>query len=281
MKITRSNEIESQVATINKSKAELLGLIQKRLEVAQDQGEATEVWQDLLGEVGAISEAFSVSKEIVPYDEVDRRGSFFSGPFFVSKEFPVPLGKSGQMRPLVQFDMDTLSKAVGSNLGSGLLQLWYDLKTHNDLIRIIPADAVETQDLVDFQVDPLDDQSAFPLPIWMELDPVENGVEVINGLVSIGFEATSWLSVPDSQPSSDLDGQLCISMSEFERMSHGLGYDDFLVGGTLFVIQYTYSDVKMRQLLRFSEWGSSGSAEIFFQSNPDGSTDFSFWACFR
>ena len=171
----------------------------------------------------------------------------------------MPLGESGQMHPLVQFDLDVLSKAVGSNLGSGLLQLWYDLKRENELIRTIPADAVETQELLDFQVEPLDDESAFPIPVWMELDPVKNGVEVVNGLVSRGVESGRGLSDCYCQLFSEPGDRLRALLSEFERMSPRLSNDDFSVGGTLFVIQYNYSDVKMRQLLKFSDWGSSVS----------------------
>jgi hypothetical protein len=281
MKITRSADVKSQIKHANSAKRKLLRLIQKKREAAQKLGVQAEEWQNLSDELSAVSEVFSVTTKTVPYVKVNRRGCLLSGPFFVSKEFPIPIGATGQMHPLVQFDLAILSKALSDDCGSGLLQLWYDTKSQKELIRIIPMAAIETQDLLAFQVEKLSEDDAFPLPFWMELDPVKNGVQVISGLVSSGVDSGGDLFDIYCDLFADAKDLIRLLLIDFAEMTPVADAGNFSVAGTLHVIQYNYSDIKMRQLLRFSGWGSSGSAEIFFKSNKDAPPKFSFSSCVR
>jgi len=281
MKITRSADVKAQIKLANNAKKKLLSLIKKKIEAVQKTTSQTEEWQNLSDELSAVSEVFSVTTKAVPYAKVNRRGCLLSGPFFVSKEFPVPVGVSGEMYPLVQFDLATLSKALGDDCGFGLLQLWYDLKAEKELIRVIPEGVIETQAMIEFRVNPLSGDDAFPLPFWIELDPVKNGVPVINALVSYGVECSSDLPDIYCHLFTDAKDPLRALLTEFGPIAPWSNAGNFKVGGTLSAIQYNFSDIKMRQLLRFADWGSSGSAEVFFRSQKGNSPEFSFWSCVR
>jgi hypothetical protein len=281
MKITRPTKIKQQVELANNIKAELLRLVQLRLKAAQKSDEPTEELQDLKDELEAVSEVFSISKKHLPYAEADRCGSMLSGPFFVSKKFPAPVAKSGALYPIVQFDLAMLSKALQADAGCGLLQLWYDIKGNKELIRVIPADAVVPQDLIDLQVKPLDPDDSFPLPGWLERNPVQNGVEAVQGLVSCGVETHGNLADVYCEVFEGKNDWLRTLLTAFDQITLTPTCGVFSAGGTLQVIDYNHTDVKMRQLLKLSDWGSSGNAEIFFRPRKGKATEYAFWSSVR
>jgi len=281
MKITRPTKIKQQVELANNIKAELLRLVQLRLKAAQKSDEPTEELQDLQDELDSVSEVFSISKKRLAYKEVNRCGSMLSGPFFVSQKFPAPVSKSGTLHPLVQFDLDVLSKALQADAGRGLLQLWFDIKGNKELIRVIPVDAVVPQDLIDFTVKPLDPDDSFPLPFWLEPDPVENGVEVVQGMVSRGVETHGNLADVYCDVFEGKNDWLRTLLTAFSQITLSPSCGAFSAGGTLQVIDYNHTDVKKRQLLKLSDWGSSGNAEIFFRPKKGKGTEYAFWASVR
>ncbi len=92
------------------------------------------------------------------------------------------------MYPLVQLELSVLSKVVGENLGGGLFQLWYDIDAEKELLRVVPRDAVLTQGLIGFTVLRLSDDYFFPIPLWIDLNLSQNGVRVVESLVSCGVQ---------------------------------------------------------------------------------------------
>ena len=282
MQIKRLIKTQSQTDSLNRIKNELLILIQERIVSLNKLKRSTNDLKDLFEELDAVSEGFDISSTITPYEKVDRCGSMLSGPFFVSGEFPIPIVDSKEMYPLVQFDLSVLSEALRVEVGSGLLQLWYDKTSKQELIQIIPKEAMISEDLIEYKISPLNPNDSFPLPSWVELDPVTHGVHVINGLVSRGIEnqnsdfVNCYYSVFENK-----DDLLWKLLKDFEKIECKQSGGSLSVGGTLHVIQYNHTDVKMRQLIKFADWGSSGSAEIFFHSKTGQSTKYSFWSCVR
>ncbi|MDZ4238433.1 MAG: hypothetical protein U1A81_09765 [Hydrogenophaga sp.] len=283
MRITRPSSTRRQLWLANSLKAELLRLIKRRMSAAKRQDEDVEEWHELYSELNAVSEGFKVSFKTEPYAQVDRRCSMLAGPFFITPEFPAPAGASGLvMYPVVQFELSVLSTALEDTIGTGLLQLWFDIPSGQPLIRVIPQQVVESQAPVDFLVHPIDPDDAFPLPEWQEKDPVKNGVKTIRGLTSCGCQSTCDLSDTDCLVrSNEQDEWLRTLLAAFadatEASPEATGH--MVAGGTLRAIQYNHSDVQMRPLLQFADWGSSGSAEIFFRTHKNKPTEFSFWAC--
>ena len=281
MKITRTAEIRSQIELVNSSKAELLRMITERIESAKRLRKSTSELQDLYEELDAVSEHFDISANKKPYAKVNRYSNMLSGPFFVSEKYPVPVVGSKEMYPLIQLDLGDLSKALDAAIGAGLLQLWYDVSGEREFIRIIPTDELNDEELIAYQVDPLNPDDAFPLPIWMELDPVANGVNVVNEFISRGIQNKGEFVDCYFRLFENKDDLLRRSLMNFEKIGHQESGGSFAVGGTLQAIQYNHTDVKMRQLLKFTAWGSSGNAEIFFRSRNDQATEYLFRSCVR
>lgn len=281
MKITRSPETKKQISLACDLKKRIIQEIDGRLGVLEKSNAVAEDLQSLRDEIESVSEAFSVTFKTVPYAKVNRRKSMLSGPFFVSEDFPVPAGVSRAMYPLVQLELSVLSKVVGENLGGGLFQLWYDIDAEKELLRVVPRDAVLSQDLIEFTMLRLSDDYLFPIPLWMDLNPSQNGVRVVESLVSCGvqygYESTDQYRKIFSQNNDWLRTLLFVFEKATPRVSTGY----LELGGTLYVIQYGYEDVKMRKLFNLADWGSSGSADIFFRVNDSGIPEFSFWSCVR
>lgn len=280
MKITRSTKIKQQIKLANNVKAELIRIINGRLNDSRDTGDQVDEWKNLLSEVQSVSEGFSVSQKTIPYDQVDRCSSMLTGPFYVSKDFPVPLGKNAPLFPLVQLDLSIIAKALGDECGVGLLQIWFDVDSEKEFIRTISLDQIKNFEPIEFNVEALEQESSFPLPFWVEKNPVKNGVSVLQGLVSYGVQLEENLSHKyDLFEKSD--DWLATLLTIFGQITSRTVSKNFSVGGNLFSIQYNQSDVQMRQLMQLSDWGSSGSAEIFFRSNKEAPAEFAFWSCVR
>ncbi len=71
---------------------------------------------------------------------------------YTSKSLPWPQDFCGDyMQPLAQIDLVKAGQALGQNLGDGLLQVWFSVKTsenqdgRNPLLRLIPKDALTEQ----------------------------------------------------------------------------------------------------------------------------------------
>ena len=112
----------------------------------------------------AVRPRYKASLKSVSPEQLDRRGSLIGGAPFLSKEYPVPKktaaapagNKKVPMAPLLQLDLEEVSKIADEDLGDGLLQLWMrcgQWGTANDgdsEIRIIPRkDVTKTKTLLD------------------------------------------------------------------------------------------------------------------------------------
>jgi hypothetical protein len=281
MKIARSPEIKKQISLARDLKKRIIQEIDSRIEVLEKSNAVAEGLRSLRDEIESVSEAFSVNFKTVPYAKVNRRKSMLSGPFFVSKDFPVPVGVSRAMYPLVQLEMSVLSKVVGENLGGGLFQLWYDIDADKELIRVVPDGAILCQELIEFTILQLSDDYLFPIPSWMDLDPFQNGVKVVESVISCGIQCDYDMTDQYHKIFSEANDWLRTLLFVFERATPRVSTGYFELGGTLNVIQYNYEDVKMRKLFNLADWGSSGSADIFFRVNDSGISEFSFWSCVR
>lgn len=281
MKIKRSPAVQAHLQLVNSMKSELLRMVKQRIGVAKRLKKSTTELQNLYEELNAVSELFGISTKNLPYDKVDRFSSMLSGPFFVSKKYPVPVVDSREMFPVVQFDLAVLSQALEDDIGSGLFQLWFDVSSARKLIRIIPANALTTEELIDYQVLPLELDDAFPLPSWVELDPATNGVSVVQQLISRGIQPQTHFVDCYFDVFKDEDDLLIKPLMDFGEIKNKRESGECCIGGTLYGIQYNYTDVKMRQLIKLADWGSSGSAEVFFRSQKGKPTEYSFWSCVR
>jgi hypothetical protein len=70
-------------------------------------------------------------------------------------------------------------------------------------------------------------------------------------------------------------------LTAFSQITLSPSCGAFSAGGTLQVNDYNHTDVKKRQLLKLSDWGSSGNAEIFFRPKKGKGTEYAFWASVR
>lgn len=277
MKITTPTKIKKELHIHNNVRSELLRLLE--IQISNTEVDNTEDWNDIYQEILNSSEGFNVSFKRSHYEQVDRTCSMLSGPFFTSENHPAPLGKNGYtMHPIVQIDLSILSRAFNIDLGTGLLQLWFDLSTNIDVIRTISRNEIARTNTTPFNVNPVKVNEAFPLPHWLDLDPVNNGVSTIKGLTSFGLECTSDLSevAPSAAPNEWLQTLLAVY---YRLTSNNAASSNIQIGGMLQTIQYNPSEVPMRQLLRFFDWGSTGSAEIFFKTNDGSSPEFTFMYC--
>lgn len=106
-------------------------------------------------EHGGIAWRFLVDE--MPLKAVDRSKSMLKGPFFITKEYPIPKTEDGKyMIPIIQADLRDLSKLRGVPLGDGLLQVWWTWNENQ--CRVIPRKVVSELVPLPFPMD----VNAFP-----------------------------------------------------------------------------------------------------------------------
>lgn len=282
MKIKRTKEIKEQVLLANKVKSELLRLIKNEISAAELKGIDVDAWNALLTEVELVAESFDLSLKACPLQDIDRRVSMLAGPFFTSSEHPVPKAGLGVMFPVLQLELKELSAAIKEDLGDGLIQIWYDLKAQQELIRVIPAADVKEQVMTEFEWIPVAIEDAFPIPHYWNLDPVGKGVQVISGLTSKGVQTThDCFGACYFDASNDEKCWLWSLLQVFEKIAPEKFTHPIQMFGTHGVIQYSASDVKMNRLINLSDWGSTGHAQVFYKMKKGHPTEFSFWSCVR
>lgn len=280
MKIKRTKVIKEQVLLANKVKTELLRLINKEISAAESKRIDVDAWNALLIEVELVDETFDLSLKACPLQDVDRRVSMLTGPFFTSNEHPVPVAGLGVMFPVLQLELKDLSAAIEEDLGDGLIQLWYDLKAQQELIRVIPAADVKEQTMTKFDWIPVATEDSFPMPHYWNLDPVGKGVHVISGLTSKGIQTThDCFEASYFEASNDEKYWLWTLLQVFEKIATEKFTHPIQMFGTHGAIQYSASDVKMNRLFDLSDWGSTGHAQVFYKSKKGHPTEFSFWSC--
>ncbi len=275
--VTRSDEIRKQLEAMSALKRELLERLAACFPLASDAADSDA--HGLINTIELSAESFDLEFDWVPLVTVDRRTSMISGPFFTSDEYPIPATGSGMMCPVVQLDLRSASAASGDDLGDGLLQFWYDTSDSypsEGHIRVIPRDAIEGQAPTAFDwTAPSDlDESSLPMELWFQ--PDQETVKTIRSLVSTGLR---------SQGSSidvhwgELDDRFTDEMRErLQAFRDGTEYTNSMhLFGTFYPIQYSASDVGMKCLFHFPQWGSDGNAQLYYEvCGPD-----SFDSCFR
>jgi hypothetical protein len=222
-------------------------------------------------------------------DKVDRTSSMLTGPLFTSQEYPIPNDGNQMLFPVLQVDLRELSSLANENIGDGLLQLWCDISRLDCIIRVIPREKVllENIDPFAFEVPKLDFQGenfeGFPLPIWYNLDPSGDSIDVIDYCIPGPFE--SQLAGYESDYGRYINqlifGDFKKDLVKFAKTSEPKTFENITFFGVHPVIQYNCSDTNAFCLLSISDWGSSGSAEIFYKLNPGGETEFTFFSSVR
>ncbi len=287
MRIHRTSNIREQVKLADRLQAELIRLIGRKISTAKQRGADSLDWENLLTEIALTAESFRITFKSCSSQNTDRRASMLCGPFFTSTAYPIPMGKSGAMMPLVQLVLYQLSAAVQDPLGDGLLQLWCDTLSLEGVIRVIPRSKVleEAMEPFIFEVPKLcfgdDDFDGFPLPSWFNLDPVGDSIDVIDACMPGPFESQLDCSDYGRFLNQILDKDLRNDLSKFEKIAKEKTIENLTFFGTYPVIQYSNSDTNAFCLLSISDWGSSGSAEIFYKLNPGGATEYTFFSCVR
>lgn len=283
MRIHKTQKVRDQVNLAKRLQAELIRLIGKKISATKRRGNDPTEWGNLLSEVTLSAELYQIQVRTCAAKDVDRCSSMLCGPFFTSTMHPMPMGKSGPMVPLVQLELSELSAAAQEPLGDGVLQLWYDLEAQKERIRIIPLTDVCAQELIEFEWhSPIVAESAFPLPSHLLSDPLGGEVKVIVGLTSQGVQSHfDALEARYFEATDDEDDWLWTLLKLFGNCTFAKSSGYVAMFGTHSAIQYGAHEVNMKRLINIDDWGSTGHAQIFYKSDKNKPTEYSFWNCVR
>ena len=282
MNIQKARKIREQVELAKGLKAELIRLVRRKWRSESPGSEKALHWHELLRELELTAESFDLASKYCAAKDVDRRTSMLTGPFFTSEEFPVPSAATGPMFPVVQIRLQEAAAAAQEKIGDGLLQLWLDLGTKKELIRVIPLTKVYRQPMTEFQWRQSGSDDSFPLPSGWNLDPVGDQVAVISRLKSAGFqshtasiEACYWQAAGGEPSWLWTLLKLCLQNTPYKSGRK------FSLLGVFYPIQYSAAEVDRKCLINIADWGASGNAQIFYKTSNGQPTQFSFWSCLR
>jgi hypothetical protein len=100
--------------------------------------------------ISNISVAWRFKYFLAPPAYVDRTRGMLAGPFYTSIKYPWPKSSDGKLlEPIIQIDLDELSKLRGSSYGTGLLQVFSS--GVELIVRIIPRDSINAAEIVDYE----------------------------------------------------------------------------------------------------------------------------------
>jgi len=276
--VSRSEEVKSQlkrVQALQKKIADELLLRSSNLESSNQKDLAQ---SNLERQIEMSAESFNVKFESQSFKVVDRAVSMLSGPFFTSMAYPAPVA----MYPIVQLDLRIASAIVGTALGDGLLQLWYDSEDCRALIQVIPRAEVDTSDTTTFNVTASGDDGQFPLPFFWDSDP--------NGDVKIfaGYESTGWTSqgvitdlLMENLEKSNKTASFVKLIEKFNKETKNTTKEMVHLFGSFYPIQYSASDIGKKCLVAINNWGSDGNSQIFYEIHETGSVSFEFMESVR
>jgi len=189
--------------------------------------------------------------------------------------------------PVLQLDLRDISALGKEEIGDGLLQLWCDTLSLEGVVRVVPRNKILEEAMVPFvfEVPKLcfggGEFNGFPLPSWFNLDPFSDSIDVIDSCTPGPFESQLDCSDYGRYLNQLLDKNLRNDLEKFVLISKEKTFENLTFFGTFPAVQYDSSDTNAFCLLSISDWGSSGSAEIFYKLNPDGATEYSFFSCVR
>lgn len=273
--------ISKQVLSAKKRQSDLLK------EIDDLENRVKEEFDHLRGDITYAAQTYIAGFKKMPASKVDRTSNMLCGPFYISDEYPILCRKQQMLYPVLQLDLRDISILGNIEIGDGLLQLWCDTLSLEGAIRVIPRSKVleEAMEPFIFEVPKLcfgdDEFDGFPLPSWFNLDPVGDSIDVIDACMPGPFESQLDGSDYGRFLNQILDKDLRNDLSKFEKIAKEKTNENLTFFGTYPVIQYSNSDTNAFCLLSISDWGSSGSAEIFYKLNPGGVTEFTFFSCVR
>ena len=207
-----------------------------------------------------------------------------TGPFFTSAEFPIPSSETGMFFPVVQLELDELSAAAKQDLGDGLLQLWFDLATQTEQIRVIPLNKTSVDEMTPFEWKPPAPFDDFPLPHHWNLNPNGSQVPTIIELKSWGVQSqgSSIAAHLDNMGDELVSDWLRVLVKLFAANTPSKTVGAVSMLGTFYPIHYASSDVGMKCLINIADWGSTGGAQLFYETATKGAAaKFAFWNCIR
>lgn len=231
-------------------------------------------WRQIRARVALAGEGLNVETEDVALEEVDRMSSMLSGPFFLSKAYPMPKGGY----PVVQLDLRTATALAGRQLGDGLLQLWEFPKTFKHRLRVIPRSHVTLDRLLPFNVKALPNQDETLLYFCWNSDPAAGIVKVFKKFVSLGVQLDSFeFMLGESE--NDLAAASPPTLVKLARRlmaacDDAMGHrDQIQLFGSFHTVQYSHSG-EGKPVLFTMVYGPSGSAQVFENRQPDGQVTF-------
>lgn len=223
----------------------------------------------------------------------ERTSSMTSGPFYTSRKYR----RDKSWMPVLQLNLEEMSRLIGVNFGDGLLQLWYpqgveEANQSNAKIIIIPRSSVQEKLMTRWSL-PYD-----PEPCEINLDPIPVGWDRFfwNGEISthtIKKVVSNGIRCPDvvlnkcftkikSSLSEDMSCKIeeLLKICKFEppasssRSGDQLGlFGTFQFDGLPNL--YTATSVAKKCLLNITGWGD-GVAQIFFSVEACGGVTFEF-----
>lgn len=191
--------------------------------------------------------------------------------------------------PVLQLDLRDISALGNKEIGDGLLQLWCDTLSLDCIVRVIPRIQVLQEKMVPFDFKKPElcydggEFNGFPLPFWFNLDPLGDSIDVIKSCIPARFESQleGYCGDYGRYINGLIDKDLRKDLTKFGKISAEKTFENLTFFGTYHVIQYDSSDTNNFCLLSISDWGSSGSAEIFYKLNPGGETEYKFFSSVR
>jgi ankyrin repeat protein len=302
--VVRDKKTLKQIEKASTLRSELVLRIQEWVAVQKGAPDVLEPWPNILLAAQLGSEAIKVGMEQVVPEEVDRMGSMLSGPFFVSKNYPMV--EKGY--PVVQLDLRLASLLSGKSLGDGLLQLWEIPRKMSLHVRVIPREAVNANLMQPFEVRKLCKQDKTALyPFW-ESDPAAGVVKMFHSYESLGFQTddleyelsealeegntidsiieralqSAGLSATQKKNKSNeatkrrlAPAALIKLANRFnESLAEPSGDCNLQLFGTFPFLQYSMVSVGKNCLFTIP-YGASGSAQVFFEIDSRGKVSFS------
>jgi hypothetical protein len=270
MENLRTEAIDAQIKRANELKQQIMELIE-----AGSLDKSFDCPEGMKKVIELSTEGYNFLLEQRSSDKTDRMAGMLSGSLFTSSSYPIPLSKKGkQMVPVVQLNLKDASNISGLSLGDGLLQVWFDdIDTYEDVTRVIPREEVNLSNLTAFEFSKeghwiLSDEWPF----------LKDGSSLqIMGYESAGIAAinTSFLSIYINGDNEDAFPKELIGLLE--------EFDDIATNGSdlfsgFYGIQYNAEDFApdRRCLYAIHDWGSLGKAQIFYEFDENGKSNFLF-----
>ncbi|MDP3537952.1 MAG: WGR domain-containing protein [Azonexus sp.] len=198
--------------------------------------------------------------EELDFSDINRCQSMEGGPFFSSSEFPWPSGDKGPWLPVIQLDLGMLSILREISVGSGLIQVWWNLDWFGPEFRLIPAINVKPESLAEVP------------SLWVDqlIDTTSSTCKQIVGISkdAAGYDFCDVWEVEDAMQFLPLDIVVILRVIEYFAKPLQSDYENHLFG-SFKPIQYDASE-KPNMLFSLEEDTSldcavQGSLQMFYE----------------